>query len=265
MAKTRPVNAGSLTIVGTGVMLAAHITAEALSYIKHAGQLLYVVAEPAMGIWLQGLNPTAQNLGELYADGKPRQLTYREMTARMLHYVCSGVDVVVVAYGHPGVFVQATHAAITQARKQGYRARMLPGISAQDCLFADLGVNPGTHGCQFFEATDFLAMRRRFDPTSSLLLYQVAVLGARSVQISSSVLRDRLQTLATVLGRVYPPDHGVVLYEAATLPTCRPIIRRVRLERLPRTRIPTMATLYIPPLEQRRRDPRIARWFDQSS
>jgi len=31
---------------------------------------------------------------------------------------------------------------------------MLPGISAEDCLFADIGVDPGIYGCQSFEATD---------------------------------------------------------------------------------------------------------------
>lgn len=256
--------AGSLTIVGTGVTMASHITAEALAYIEQAEKLLYLVTEPAMGIWLRGLNPTAQTLDDLYAEGKPRHQTYREMTARIMDHVRQGLGVVVVAYGHPGVFVVSTHAAIAEARAQGYPARMLPGVSSEDCLFADLGINPGNHGCQMFEATDFLASRRRFDPTSHLLLYQVAVLGVRSVQAGPSVLRPRLQTLTKFLGRAYPPDHRVTLYQATTLPACRPIVRRISLERLPRTRIPTMATLYIPPLPQRRRDPRIWRWFDEA-
>jgi hypothetical protein len=181
-----------------------------------------------------------------------------------MDHVRQGLGVVVVAYGHPGVFVNSTHAAMAEARAQGYPARMLPGVSSEDCLFADLGINPGDHGCQVFEATDFLASRRRFDPTSHLLLYQVAVLGVRSVQARPSVLRPRLQTLTNVLGRSYPVNHSVVVYQGTTLPACRPIVRRISLDRLPRTRIPTMATLYIPPLPQRRRDPRIWRWFDEA-
>lgn len=256
--------AGSLTIVGTGVTMASHVTAEALAYIRQAEKLLYLVTEPAMGIWLRELNPTAQTLDDLYGEGKPRHQTYREMTARIMDHVRQGLGVVVVAYGHPGVFVNSTHAAMTEARAQGYPARMLPGVSSEDCLFADLGINPGDHGCQVFEATDFLASRRRFDATSHLLLYQVAVLGVRSVQARPSVLRPRLQTLTSVLGRSYPLNHRVVLYQGTTLPACRPIIQRISLDRLPRTRIPTMATLYIPPLPQRRRDPRIWRWFDEA-
>jgi uncharacterized protein YabN with tetrapyrrole methylase and pyrophosphatase domain len=262
--RTPRTSAGSLTIVGTGVTMAAHITAEALAYITQAEKVLYLVTEPAMGIWLRDLNATAQTLDDLYAEGKPRHQTYREMTARILDHVRQGLGVVVVAYGHPGVFVESTHAALAEARALGYPARMLPAVSSQDCLLADLGINPGDHGCQFFEATDFLASRRRFDPTSHLLLYQVAVLGVRSVQARPSVLRPRLQALTNVLSRAYPSTHRVTLYQAATLPACQPIVRRITLAKLPATRIPPMATLYVPPLEQRRRDRRIWRWFDEA-
>ena len=54
------------------------------------------------------------------------------------------------------VFVQPSHESIAIARLEGFSARMLPGISAEDCLFADIGLDPGKDGCQSFEATDFL-------------------------------------------------------------------------------------------------------------
>ena len=50
--------------------------------------------------------------------------------------------------------------------REGFNAQMLAGISAEDCLFADLGLDPGKNGCQSFEATDFLIRRRQFEPTS---------------------------------------------------------------------------------------------------
>jgi hypothetical protein len=42
----------------------------------------------------------------------------------------------------------------TRSSTDGFDAVMLPGISAEDCLFADLGIDPGMIGCQSFEATD---------------------------------------------------------------------------------------------------------------
>ena len=77
-------------------------------------------------------------------------------------------------YGHPGVFVRPSHEAIARARAEGHQARMLPAVSAEDCLFADLGVDPATHGCASFDATTFLARPRPVDSSAGLVLWQVA-------------------------------------------------------------------------------------------
>jgi len=78
-----------------------------------------------------------------------------------------------VFYGHLGVFVFATHEAMAILRDDGYRVEMLPGISAEDCLYADLSIDPATHGCQVYEATDFLIRRRKIDPAVPVILWQV--------------------------------------------------------------------------------------------
>jgi len=38
---------------------------------------------------------------------------------------------------------------------------MLPGISAEECLFADRGIDPAQTGACSFEATDFLVHHRQ--------------------------------------------------------------------------------------------------------
>ena len=48
---------------------------------------------------------------------------------------------------------------------------MLPGISSEDCLFADLGVDPGVSGCQSYEATDFLMNAPIIDSSTQLILW----------------------------------------------------------------------------------------------
>jgi hypothetical protein len=99
------------------------------------------------------------------------------MSELTLKYLREGLNVCVVYYGHPGVFVMPSHDSIRQARAAGFEAIMLPGISAEDCLFADLGIDPGRIGCQSFEATDFLVNRRKFDTSSHLILWQIGVIG----------------------------------------------------------------------------------------
>ncbi|OLC43585.1 MAG: hypothetical protein AUH43_20345 [Acidobacteria bacterium 13_1_40CM_65_14] len=260
----RPARRGSLVIVGTGIMLVGQATLEAVACMRRADALFYHVLDPATEAWLHRLNAAAVSLKDCYAEGKPRQKTYREMTARILAAVRSGLDVCAAFYGHPGVFVNPAHDAIRRARREGFSARMLPGISSEDCLFADLGVDPSDNGCQSFEATDFLASRRRFDPTSGLVLWQVGMLGESSVRAYMSCRSERLRVLAAFLRRHYPTHHPVVLYEAAQFPTCDPMIKRTSLANLTRQHIMPMTTLYVPPKPARPADRRIVGWFDEA-
>ena len=56
----------------------------------------------------------------------------------------------------PGVFARVPHKAIAQARAEGFEAHMEAGVSAEDCLYADLGIDPGEVGCQQYEASQFM-------------------------------------------------------------------------------------------------------------
>lgn len=254
---------GSLVVVGTGITLATQTTLESLECMKRSEKLFYLVTDPATEAWLRQLNPTAESLEDAYAEGKARYKTYQEMTARIVNAVRSGRQVCAAFYGHPGVFVNASHAAIQRVRRAGLPARMLPGISADACLFADLGLNPGDVGCQSFEATDFLGCRRRFDSSSALILWQVGVLGESSVRKGMSCRPERLRVLTDVLRRHYPARHPVVLYQAAQFPTCDPMIERIPLAKLPSATVMAMTTLYIPPKGSRALNATVSRWFDE--
>ncbi len=186
------------------------------------------------------------------------------MTERLVSSVRRGQDVCAVFYGHPGVLVDSTHRAIRRLKREGYPARMFPGVSADGCLFADLGFNPGDCGVQNFEATDFLLSRRRFDPTSGLVLWQVGVLGEPDARKGSTCRKERLQTLTDSLRRSYPANHRVVLYYASIFPAHPPIIERLALSRLPGLSVRPMAMLFVPPMPQRQVDRRILRWLTET-
>jgi hypothetical protein len=189
----------------------------ALVSMQRADKLFYLVTDSITVHWIKQLNPTATPLEDLYGAMKGRRDTYREMTERILASVREGLNVCAAFYGHPGVMALPPHAAVAQARKEGYSARMLPGISADGCLYADLGLNPGNNGTQSFEATDFLVSRRRFDPTSELILWQAGVIGESKGRAPSRRQRmERLQVLVDRLTRYYPARHQVVLYLAST-------------------------------------------------
>lgn len=235
---------GSLTVVGTGIAL-GHITREAEAFIRDSEKVLYLVADPVTSSWIAECNPSAEDLFPFYSKDKNRLTTYLEMVDQILLYVRQNLRVCAVFYGHPGVFVFPSHEAILRARSEGYDARMLPGISSEDCLFADLGIDPGRSGCQNFEATDLLVYRRKFDTGIALILWQVGVLGRMGYE--GTTTRANLKVLADVLISEYGTNHKAVIYEAAQYPVCDPVIEWTTLDNLPNAMMTAISTLYIPP------------------
>lgn len=248
---------GSLTIVGTGIKAVSHTTLEALTHIRTADKLFFLAADPITQEWLQQENPSAESLQSCYADGKPRMQAYREMIRRLLAPLQEEKQVCGAFYGHPGVFVYPTHEAVRQAQASGFDAVMLPGVSADACLFADLGVDPARYGCSSFEATDFLVHQRRFDPRSSLVLWQIGLVGEVDFK-ASGYNATGIAVLVEALLRTYPGEHLVTIYEASQYVVCAPRIETVPLAALPSVALTASSTLFVPLLEHARADQEVA-------
>lgn len=248
-------SAGSLIVVGTGIRTVGHLTIEAIAWMQKADKVLYVVGDPIAEASIRQLNPRgAESLSGMYAEGKPRIQTYNEMVERILECVRSGMLTCLACYGHPGVFVYPSHESIRRARREGFSAKMLPGVSSEDCLFADLGVDPGIGGCQSYEATDFLANGRKIDPTSSVILWQIGVVGDSTYKKTGYDL-SAFPLLIERLLQHYPATHVMYLYEAAVFPGCEPIIWPVPLHSLGHVPLSAGFTLYIPPAYPTASDP----------
>jgi uncharacterized protein YabN with tetrapyrrole methylase and pyrophosphatase domain len=235
----------SLIVVGTGIQCASQTSPVARAHIEKADKVLFLVADPATIVWIKQLNPTAESLDVFYDPAKLRVVSYLEMVEHTLSFVRKGLAVCLASYGHPGVFAFPMHESVRRARREGFHAIMLPGISSEDCLFADLGVDPGETGCQSFEATNFLIHNQKFDSTSALILWQVGVIGHVGYQKVFSL--DGVNVLVEVLLQHYSPDHEVVVYEAPPYAICDPSVQRIALKSLASARITPISTLYIPP------------------
>ena len=250
---------GSLVVIGTGIRTVGQLTLEAIAWMQEADSLLYVVADPVAEAVIKRLNPTgAVSLAEYYEEGKPRLNAYNAMVEHILRCVRAGNKTVVAFYGHPGVFTYPSHESIRRAKSEGFPAWMLPGISSEDCLFADLGVDPGTWGCQSYEATDFLLNTPHIDPSSQLILWQVGTVGYWKHKSWQVDLRA-MPLLVKRLTQFYPVSHPVTLYEAATLPGTAPVIVQIPLHALSKFPITAGMTLYIPPAVTRVPDPEMSR------
>lgn len=240
---------GSLTVVGSGIKFMSHLTTEAKIHIQQADKVLYLVNEPAIRHWICENSKEAQSLNTIYAQHQFRMDTYEAITATIMAHLRHLDDICVVVEGHPVVFAKPALDAVVQAKKEGFDATILPGISAEAYLFADLGIDPGSCGCQSYEATDFLIHHRAFDGYSHLILWQVSVIGMIE-NTQNHCHKKNTQHLITYLSKCYPLNHEVMLYEGSQYPHISSKIKKIPLCMLPDTEISRITTLYIPPLSQ---------------
>jgi len=242
-----------LVFVGTGINGANHLSAETEAYIANANKVLYCVADLAIERKILMLNSNSEDLYVFYGDDKPRRKTYEEMVERTLEVLEDNELVCVVFYGHPGIFVWPSFKGIQLARKNGYRAYMLPAISSLDCLFSDVGFDPSRHSCQIIEATDMLARGRKPDITASVVIFQVGCVGDLGYN-SRGYDRRNVPVLAEYLSSFYGEDYEVILYEASQYPICNPKIKLIKIKNLPDAKPTGLTTMYIPPKALPERD-----------
>lgn len=256
---------GSLTVVGTGIRLGVHLTPEANAAIASSDELLHLASDPLAEKWLDGLHTHASSLRTEYRVGEARELIYERIVERMLDPVRAGRRVAAAFYGHPGVYVRPSHDAIRRARAEGYEARMLPAVSAEDCLFADLGIDPARTGCASYDATDFLLRNPPLDTGSALLLWQITVIGDMTAVDAAAPRLDNVSLLVDRLTEHYPRTHEVVVYEASPYPVANALTERVQLDALHTATLTPLSTLYVPPATVRAFDPEMASRFGLSA
>jgi hypothetical protein len=236
--------------------LGSHLSPLARSHIEQADVVFAGVSDALVEKWLESMHRDVRSLQPYYREGKSRLRTYRQMVNAILTEVRAGKKVCAAFYGHPGVFAWAPHRAIELARKEGFRARMEPGISAEDCLYADLGIDPGAYGCQHYEASQLLFYKRMIDPSAYLVIWQAGIAGDQSLTRFATGAAYR-QVLVERLLKHYRPTQKIIIYRAATLPIHAPRIDTITLRKLASARIELPDTLVIPPGRKLQSDTRM--------
>lgn len=243
---SQPKNPGSLVVVGSGIRAIRDLTLAAEWEIRFADKVLYCVADPVTERRIHELNRTAESLYDLYGNGKPRVFTYREMVETILRYVRQGMRVCVVFYGHPGMFAWSTHEAIRIAREEGRRAELLPGISTEASLFADLAIDPSHFGWQAFDATEMLINNRTIDTACNVLIWQAECAGDSGFNFTG-YRKHNFEVLLEHLRKFYPADHTVIVYDASPYPHLPPEIQQLTLATIGKEHLSGISTLYLPP------------------
>ena len=127
---------------------------------------------------------------------------------------------------------------------------MLPGISAEDNLFADLGVDPSRPGCQIVEATDLLLRERPLLTESHVIIFQVGSVGDMGFNFKGFP-NDKFHVLVDRLAGEYGEEHELIHYVAAQFPIVAPTKDTYRIGELRdpviARRITGISTFYLPP------------------
>jgi len=241
-------DSGALYIVGTGICVPGQMTHEAEMIIRGVDVVIYNVGKNELfETWLASAAKRSINLYGFYAEGKPRDTSYAEMVETIVAEVRAGRSVAGVFYGHPGVFVGPGFDALKKVRAEGHHAVMLPGVSAVDCMFADLEFDPAVSGCLMIEATDLVMRLRTIDTSFPLIVWQAGVVGEH--RFVNTVRAEGVDLLKDRLLEIYPGEATVVNYVAATIPGMKPFIQRGTIDGLKSLRINQSSTLLIPPVE----------------
>ncbi len=237
---------GRLVVVGTGIRSIAQLTQEAMAWIRAADIVCYALADPVTERWVIDNARASEDLALFYDEATTRLTTYAAMAARMAGHAQSGLTVVGVFYGHPGVFTDPSHRAVAIARGAGIPAQMLPGVSALDCLCADLGIDIGEGSSQTFDATEMMMRARRPDPGAHVIIWQIGVLAQPGFDRRRGA--SDLTPLVDYLLQFYPPEHPVTHYQGAQLVLCDPVVEVLALKDLAGIAAAVTSTLYVPPV-----------------
>ena len=208
------------------------MTPEARAAIAGAEDVFFLVGDSISESFLLELAPRARSLAGCYEHSD----VYERMTETILEPARRGRRVCAAFYGHPGIFVLPSRQAIERAHAEGIDARMLPGVSALDCLFADLGVDPAASGFQTYEAGDFARRRPAIERSAALVLWQAGVNDVGAVR--------------ELLLEEYPADHELVVYEASPYPGIAPLADAVALGELGAAALSPRSTVYVPPVHR---------------
>lgn len=234
-----------VALVGTGIKTIAHITEEAKGYISTCDKVIYLVNEPLLERYIRKLAKSSESLDEIYFNSKSRESAYNNIA----QYIYSAIEDVrslcVVIYGHPCVFATPGLLALSML-DDSIKTVVCPGISTQDCLYADSRFDPASGGIQSFDATEYLLYDKVVDPSSHVVIYQIGMVGNLGLP-TNKINFEALNFIKKKLIELYKKEKKAVIYEAALYPGTHPKISEFDLEQLDRQELTTLSTLYIPP------------------
>ena len=200
---------GSLACIGLGVLFDAHLTPATRRRIARSDVIFAEDLHAASFLALNDLHNDVRSLSsKALAESSARPID-DGIVELVLEEIRQGKHVCVAFLGHPSCGASRAHMLIRAAHQEGFPASFEPAISIEDCIYADLGIDPGKFGCQQYDVSQIMLYRRSIDTSAYLLLWRF---GAEDMRPE-----PRRKLLLEVLAREYPLDHQVFAYVPPTM------------------------------------------------
>jgi len=236
-------------LIGSGIKSISHLTVEAQACIKQADKVLYLVNEPIIEQWIVKYSNHCSSLEDLYFSANERSEKYQLISDKIVSDSLSTKALTVVFYGHPTVFAEPGLKAIKVLDDLNVNTVVLPAISAEDCLFADLRIDPGENGCYSVEASDLLIYDKNLIKDSDCIIWQVGSVG--NIQSPTYEVNNiGINLLIAKLEEYYPKEYIVYIYEAAMYPSTTAYIQKCKIKELGANTLTPLSTLYIPAIKR---------------
>ena len=242
-----PSSIKKLVLAGSGIKTIAHVTNEMKAAVSSADLVLYLLNEPISEQWIIKHAKNAVSLSPIYFSYDERATAYDAIADEIIKRFNEYDNICVVFYGHPTIFAAPGIKAIQIAESLGIQCSILPAISADGCLYADLKIDPGKGGCFSIDATELLLYQRAIDPNSHVILWQIGLIG-NFENPSKGFNPKGMELLVEHLFMYYNKETKAVLYEAAMYPKISPKLIEFNLSDLSTQALTSISTLYIPPV-----------------
>jgi hypothetical protein len=222
-----------LYLIGLGVMIPEHVTAQAIRALSRCSQI-YTLIRESPHLWIP-----ADKLGQIeiidvlnwYVEGEVRTHNYDYVARKIYSALSPGKNVGYVTYGNPMAYDSVAQNLISLCEAAGLRAHIVPGISSLETVLCDLrrDIAPGI---QVYDASWLVACEIQPRVDVPLLLVQIDTFGSFRTHYNSLREGDSLKELVQHCCRFYPTQHSVYLVRSRGDETRPAHIMDVRLSQL---------------------------------
>lgn len=251
MSRVQVEEAFDIYIVGLGIVNVRQITHEVDEALQRSREVLLVAQGFGMVEYVNQLCSNVTDLSSAYREGDNRINAYNMMTAKVIEAALDHPPVTFALYGHPLVFALPPFQILKIAPLFELRVKTLPGISAMDCLFVDLKLDPA-RGLQIYEATDLLLRQRPLQPDVPCLIWQIGAVETQLYSMRTSK-PERFLRMKNYLLKFYPPEHKIVAVYSSSFPLAPSLLTEFAITDFEShsQEIHPGATLYVPPVSTR--------------